>query len=319
MIDLPSLKALMLLALDEEVSGGTIKVSRAIDGGGLFANRVPTSKPKAEALAVAVLSCIQLDWEASGKKEPRGYSFAIRSKDQTVQTERLITVAPEPVTVEDLQKQAVAAGLFAIQGAADTIRVPFEQLNGIIAEKQSTIDYQKDEIRRLCARVTELETHRRDAVDDLVAHLRAESEGTVNAAQADAIRMEASAKANAWGDLARGALSNAPMLIGSLYRALGKGGPGPMRPPMMPGPMPPAGAPRPPNPAPTPPPSVMSEASAAKVRALGAALDNHELSEICKFAWDIDPDGKRLLLLFKPERREAVFSALQSLAQDWGL
>lgn len=339
-VDVEALSDLIALGLEDDQKGGTIRVTiRGAEGGGIFANVCPKSVKSVDAIAKAAHSAIMLDWHASGKKEARAYLLTIRDKDQNIRTERVFAFSAEEVTTKDIENQALATSLLAIQGAQQTIQHPYELLREQLADERKSRGADRDEIATLRARNRELEQQRQNAADELAAFKRAHEGAAVSSAQAEAALIEARGKAAAWGDFGKAAINNTPVLLGIGAKLLGIGpAHGRALPPgaldtvtriaggmaAPPGSAAPATAPSAPATIVgaagyTPPPCPMSPEAWAQLQALARTLTPEEASRLCKFAWDADPNSMTLLGLFAPEHTDAVMGVVRLVARDWGL
>lgn len=322
MIEVEDVRSWMARALEEDVKGGSILVRRDAedptkDRGMRFAERVPASKAKADALAVMLHSTIRLDWEASGKKNPFAYVVQIRDREQVVQAERHLSLRPEPVTVEQIQNQALSSAALTIQAAQVASHVPFGQLETVNGMLMRQLEQAVIENGRLSARVKELEHDRGGAIDQLVLWRKQEADGVLNSAQAEAIRAEGEAKARLYADLGRAALGQAPQVLRIAAGLAGLKIPG-APPSLGTAPPPVVGAPAP-KAAYTPAAKPISDATETKIRAFAASLSKDEVARLCKFAWDTDPDGQILLRLIEPAHVDAMFDCLKALGAEWGI
>lgn len=318
MITEQDIQAIVDMALEPEVQGGSIRLIRPTtgptDAGVKVGSRVPKSEPAALRIGKMLHATIRLDWEASTKKEPRSYLLEILRGDGSIETARQITIPAEPVTLADLQNEAMRTALVAAQEAAGTIGVPFAQLKELNEFQRNQIEAQAKEILRLTGRVAELEGKRSAVVDTLSEVQEQRGQALVHQAQAEAIRTEALARSAAWGDIGKAMLVNAPRILQLAAHALKLNPP----PTLGAGPMPQTPGVRTPHRY-TPPSRPMSPEAIAKLRTLAAVLDTDELSKLVKFAWDMDPDGTVLLQVLKPEHHDAAMAVFVLLTTEWGV
>lgn len=319
MITIEDIRAFMELSLGKECEGGTVRAfydppEGASGIGFRFGTRCPTSKAKAEALAQSIHAGIKLNWQASDRKHARVYTLQIRDRAQNIEAERQFAIAPEPVRIEDLQNKALETGMLALQSAQDRLAQPFDQLKDLLEIQAATIRADQTEKAELRARVLQLENERVGAVDKFLSLHQQASESMINAAQADAIRAEGEAKAQAWKDMAKTAMANAPAALGIAAKLIGmKSAPG------LEGRRPGAPATQSAGSRFTPPPKPMSAEAAAMVRAMGAKLNDAELSALLKFAYDTDPSGRILMQILTQESAERVVSIVVKLGEEWGI
>lgn len=342
-LDLPTVQAIVGFALDEGAAGGHIAcfiVGAPAETSGLFANAVPLSQPQATMIAAEIHSAITLDWAASGRKAPRIYQITIKDRAQNIRTERRIACAPEETRPEDALSAAVQVGIACLSAAGGAMVAPHRELKDIIELQKGLMDrdralHDQDQaqIRSLLARNQELEKERSGAVDALMQYIRTESEGRLHSAQADAITLEAKAKAGMYDGIKTAALVNAPTVlqIGAkiaglhldrpppnlaraaaglaaaapgLAAAMGVGSGGAAS-------------------APTTPPRVVSDLSTeavAELRAWCAKITDTELARLVRWAYLKDSDGRTIgqaLGQLDPENRTGALGLLRLLPGDW--
>ncbi len=331
MLEVAEVQGIVTLALDQGAVGGFIScavVGVPVAEGGLFANVVPRDAAQAARIAGEIHAAMSLDWSASGKKATRCYQVSIKDKDRNSYAERRFSFAPEETRAEDVLKSAMEAGLTALRGAASVIREPYDlQANHIERQAQIIADMREHE-KVLHARIRELETERAGAVDGVLRLLKESSESHVHSAQADAIRAEAGAKIQAYGQITQAATIQLPVLLRIAAKVLGADTSKP--PPMIGAAIglakealaATAGTPAP---ATTTRAAASSPVSASVVssaglrlspeadkalRDLGGSLSSEEIGRLLKWAWDKDPDGTQIFPLLTQPHVEALTAAL---------
>lgn len=336
---LSTIEGIVSFALHEKCKGGVILaavVGKPLEEGGLFANAVPTSATEARAVAAEIHGAISLDWVASGKKNSRAYQVTIKDGTRETYTERRYTFSPEETRAEDALGAAMHAGTTALQVAAGLMKGPYDRQEAYIERLESRLDAQetahKEETATLRARVRELENDRSGAVDKLLGYLKTEGESHVHNAQAEAVTIEAQAKAKAWSDISQGAIANLPRILhvgamiagaslnkpppGLVRAAAGLAGVvGAMRAP------PDAGAaPSAPEAVKPLPAATLSAEGVAALRAFGASLTPDELGRLVQFACENDREAvitSRIAKLLDESHREPLFSLMHHLPPEW--
>lgn len=342
-LDLPTVQAIVGFALDEGATGGHIAcfiVGAPPESSGLFANAVPLSQSQATMIAAEIHSAITLDWAASGKKAARIYQITIRDKSQNIRTERRIACAPEETRPEDALGAAVNVGVACLAAASSAMQAPQKELRDIIELQKGLMDRDRNlheqdqaEIRSLRARILDLEKDRSGAVDALTQYIRTESEGRLHSAQAEAVTIEARAKAQMYEGIKTAAIMNAPTVlqIGAKIAGLHLDRPPPNLAKAAAGLAAAApglaaamgvgsgGA----TPAPNTPPRVVSDLSpeaVAELRAWCAKITDAELARLVRWAYLRDSDGRTIgqaLGQLDPENRTGALGLLRLLPGDW--